>query len=76
MVKKDIVLFGTENILKIIYCAKAGELGKVPLFAVDNDSARAGNFRCGIKVKLPETTVDAGQRYFLCNHLRNAEGGD
>lgn len=42
-------------------------LGRVPLFAVDNDPARAGTVRCDIEIKSPEVlrTIDKDSFYVV-----------
>lgn len=50
-------------------------LGRVPLFAVDNDPARAGSVRCGIEIKSPEVlkTMDKESFYVvICTAQRGA----
>ena len=54
MAKKDIILFGTGRYFENYMLCESGELGRTPLFAVDNDPARAGGVRCGVEVKSPE----------------------
>ena len=54
MAKKDIILFGTGKYFENYMLCEGGELGRTPLFAVDNDPARAGGVRRGVEVKSPE----------------------
>lgn len=54
MAKKDIILFGTGKYFENYMLCEGGELGRTPLFAVDNDPVRAGGVRRGVEVKSPE----------------------
>lgn len=75
MVKKNIVLFGTGKYFKNYMLCEGWGLGRVPLFAVDNDPARAGTVRCGIEIKSPEAlkTMDKESFYVvICTAQRDA----
>lgn len=67
MVKKNIILFGTGKYFENYMLCEGGELGRTPLFAVDNDSSRVGSIRCGIEVKSPEIlrTMDRDTFYVV-----------
>ena len=75
MVQKNIVLFGTGKYFENYMLCEGGELGRIPLFAVDNDSSRVGSIRCGIEVKSPEflRTMDKDSFYVvICTAQRTA----
>lgn len=75
MVKKDIVLFGTGKYFENYMLCEGGELGRLPLFAVDNDLSRVGCFRCGVEVKSPEVlrSMDRDRFYVvICTAQREA----
>lgn len=67
MVKKDIVLFGTGKYFENYMLCEGGELGRVPLFAVDNDPAKAGSARYGVEIQSPEVlrTIDKDTFYVV-----------
>ncbi len=67
MSKKHIILFGTGKYFENYMLCEGGELGRTPLFAVDNDSSRVGSIRCGIEVKSPEAlrTMDRDTFYVV-----------
>ena len=67
MFKKNIILFGTGKYFENYMLCEGGELGRTPLFAVDNDSSRVGSIRCGIEVKSPEVlrTMDRDSFYVV-----------
>lgn len=67
MVRKDIVLFGTGKYFENYMLCEGEELGRFPLFAVDNDPARTGGIQYGIEVKSPEVlrTMDKETFYVV-----------
>lgn len=75
MVKKDIVLFGTGKYFENYMLCEGGELGRAPLFAVDNNPSKAGGIRCGVEVKSPEVLrrMDRDRFYvIICTAQREA----
>lgn len=67
MVKKDIVLFGTGNYFENYMLCEGGELGRTPMFAVDNAPSRINTIRCGVEIKSPEIlkTMDNDTFYVI-----------
>lgn len=75
MLKKNIILFGTGKYFENYMLCEGGELGRIPLFAVDNDPSRIGSIRCGIEVKSPEAlrTMDKDTFYVvICTAWRES----
>ena len=75
MIKKDIVLFGTGKYFENYMICEGGELGRRPLFAVDNDLSREGSIRCGVEVKPPEVLRDMDRDSFyvvICTAQRES----
>lgn len=75
MVKKNIILFGTGKYFENYMLCEGQIPGRMPLFAVDNDPARAGCFRYGVEVKSPEALqrMDRNQFYVvICTAQRES----
>lgn len=64
MIKKEIVLFGTGNYFENYMSVYGQEEGKCPVFAVDNDPAKAGVIKCGVAVYGPEILKDRNRESF------------
>ena len=75
MIKKGIVLFGTGKYFENYMICEGGELGRRPLFAVDNDLSRSGSIRCGVEVRPPKVLYDMDRDLFyvvICTAQRES----
>lgn len=64
MVTKEIVLFGTGKYFENYMLCYGSQADKRPVFAVDNDAARAGSEKCGVQIRTPEALQDMDKETF------------
>lgn len=77
MVKKEIVLFGTGKYFENYMMCFGQDESKRPVFAVDNDIAKAGSVKCGVRIQEPSAllTMNREEFYVVICAARHADIG-